>query len=457
MLERNISKLPVQLGVRLFLDSISHGNPLPNWYDYIYINYSDITNKIRDKIANYLRNMESIKQPFVISVPRKSGFVGKWFVPTTNDQIILQVCVSKIASNFGKDIIDGTRVFSYQLNEDPSQLILFKNQLNSWIEFQNETTNKLEDYDYILQLDLKDAFASINRDEFFEFLRKFSKNGIELELLELIINSLCKDSKGIPLINDSIFFLGNAYFSVIDDLIKKHTDNFIRFVDDYHIFENSSGKLEKLFEEINYDLQKYGFEVNMSKLRLGSKEQFVQAIYGVNYADSVKDEYFSATILANVIDPEQLIKLIEQALLNPDRYLTDGYGRFILGALRKIRFNGHISELQSTQTSPHYDFTELLYASDTIFDNTLDLLEKYARTNTESWRMIWLLYLMEDFGISKDTEKKLNMIYNFNHISNLVKLWIKKLIEYRHKQPKVFEFDRHENNYLEEGLEIYGV
>src|SRR5438045_4183750 len=117
--ESTISRLPIQLGIRLALDVVADSNPLPVWFDPIQISYSTRDLAIKKKIRAYL-NGEQPKPPFGILVPKRSGVAKLWSVPTVNDQIVLQTCVSSIAEQLDTKCLDKRRVFSYRYNRDPN-------------------------------------------------------------------------------------------------------------------------------------------------------------------------------------------------------------------------------------------------------------------------------------------------------------------------------------------------
>src|SRR5437762_7656828 len=69
------------------------------------------------------------KAPFGILVPKRSGTTKLWSVPTVNDQIILQTCVSSIAETLDIKCLDEKRAFSYRYNRDPNRLALVEDQI----------------------------------------------------------------------------------------------------------------------------------------------------------------------------------------------------------------------------------------------------------------------------------------------------------------------------------------
>jgi hypothetical protein len=72
MSETILRDLPIQLAIRLVLDSISYSNPLPPWFDSVTIDYKKRERTIGNKIIKYL-NGERPVVPFQIELPKKTG------------------------------------------------------------------------------------------------------------------------------------------------------------------------------------------------------------------------------------------------------------------------------------------------------------------------------------------------------------------------------------------------
>ncbi len=274
--------LPIQLGTRLLLDSVSYSNPLPPWSDPVEIDYRAREGRISNKIIRYLDG-ETPRPPFEIGVPKKTGGKKSWKIPSVNDQIVTQVCVSALAEKvYGA--LDGERVLSYRYNTDADRLQLTESQVSSWKQFQDETNRKLTTQSHLLQIDLEDAFESIDRVKFFDFLDHLAPKRVEVSLLRRMLESFSRGNAGLPLVNDSVFFMGNVYLHLVDQVVGKYSTNFIRFVDDYRIFGNSSDHLEGLLQQISQELTPLGFKINKSKVKLGSKEEYLEAIAHDKYA-----------------------------------------------------------------------------------------------------------------------------------------------------------------------------
>ena len=160
--KNTVDSLPFQLGIRLVLDSVSYTNPLPDWFEAPNILYGERERVVKRRINSYLGQSKP-EQPLGIFLPRKSGDTKLWAMPSVNDQIICQVCVSAIAEELVHRCIDSKKVFSYRYKTNPDALALCEDPISSWRAFQRETTRRCNSGNSVLQIDLEDAFHSIDR------------------------------------------------------------------------------------------------------------------------------------------------------------------------------------------------------------------------------------------------------------------------------------------------------
>ena len=323
------SALPVQLAIRLLMDSVSYSNALPEWFEPLMINYVGREARVRKAIEQYLSGAQPQK-PFDITLPKRDGKSNVWVVPSVNDQIICQACVSAIANTIEQKFIDRTKVFSCRLNRDPNRLAFLEDQVTAWALFQARLKELCATDMCVLQIDLKDAFDSIKLPLFGAFIKRAGVDPTAARLLEVFLKSFSAISPGLPFLNDSFFFLGNAYFSEVDKIVAKQAPNFIRYVDDYKIFDRSRSTLETKFAAIRGELQKIGFEISDNKVWLGAGQDYLQAISTLKYAKTEKTEYVDAAIQPAVFEPEDTVALVKACLEKPEDYLHQGYGRLEL-------------------------------------------------------------------------------------------------------------------------------
>ena len=444
------------LAARLVFDSISYSNSLPPWSDPVMESFAGEEGAIRKRISKYLDG-ETPSRPFTIAVPKRSGDKKYWQLPSVADQIVIQASVSAIAEKVHKTL-DQRHVWSYRYNTNPNHVQLTESQISLWKQFQDETDKRCKTRSgCLLQLDLENTFESINRDKFFAFLEEIAPKHVAVSLLKHVVESISGDVTGLPLINDSMFFLANAYLTIVDQIISRHTDNFIRFVDDYRIFGTERGVLESILGAIEKDITAVGFKLNKLKTKLGSGEEYLEALANGKYATTtVVDGYVSAVVLDDVAAPELVLKLVARALENPDELLTEGFGRLSIGAIRRIRLNHLIAQTKNYPSSPFDGYINSLLENKDLISRAAELLATYATRSDEQWRAAWLINLLEDVprGTAKTLDDLLEAIIKSDN--ELLRLFAVKAVSEQPtletKQPSGAE----DLGYLEWGRHLWG-
>jgi hypothetical protein len=386
--------LPIALACRLWLDSVSYSNALPPFSLAPFaVKFAAIIPQIAQRADEYLRGRVPTTS-FEILVPKKNGAKKRWLLPSALDQIVMQAAACSLARPLS-GLVDAQRVFSYRFNHDPNRLQFTDSQVSAWALFQDDTQRRLQSAGgFLLQFDLEAAFASIQRPTFFEFLAKQSGQTEAIAILRALLDGLSGAEHGLPLINDTVFFLGNAYLHVVDAIVRRYVPQFTRFVDDYRLFGSSAKPLEAAFESISRDLAPLGFKANISKVKLGSSSDYLGAISSRAAAKTETDgNYISAVVLSDVVAPEVLVELIERVIAAPDDYMNEGLGRLLLGAIRRLRLNDNIAINMNYPRSPLGVFDEAMKGKQRLSADAALLFQKYA-TNGEHWRAAWIAYVL---------------------------------------------------------------
>jgi len=435
--------------VRMTLDSVSFSNPLPPWEDQTEINFGRRAALIHKRADRYMSGAETALSPTRIRVPHKDGIAKTWTIPSVNDQIILQLCAFALSERLER-LIDRKHVFSYQLNEDLARVQLTTPQVSCWESFKSATSMRLPGRT-MLQLDLEKAFASIDRQHFFRFLREATGDAKVPVLLERVLDRLAPPQEGLPLVNDSLFYLGNAYLTVVDKEIAAASEDFIRFVDDYRIFADSKEHAETLLQRINDRLVRTSFRINPRKTKVGDEREYLSAINEIHSAETTGENgYVSAVELSGVVDPDALAGLIARAIVRSED-LTEGMGRFLMQAVRRMRLNDDLVKGRNFPDSPLTRLGEALTSA--VQQETLvAALKKYANRGDE-WRFIWLLYVAENHkGYAAKTFVK---SANLSALSPVTRAWVARARGGRGEQLTIDQ--QHDMPYVDVGRTLYGA
>ena len=125
------------------------------------------------------------------------------------------------------------------------------NRLN---EFAQKVSKNNTKTCYILKLDIKKFFDSINQDILINLIKRKIRDKNVIWLVNKIIKSF---PKGLPLGNITSQLFANIYLNELDQFVKHKlkTRHYIRYCDDFVILSTDKVYLEGLIQEISYFLQ----------------------------------------------------------------------------------------------------------------------------------------------------------------------------------------------------------
>ncbi len=123
-------------------------------------------------------------------------------------------------------------------------------------------------HQYVLKCDIKKYFPSINKAILFNLIKKKIKDNDFLEIIKQVIFNFEAGSEcGLPLGNLTSQLFGNLYLNGLDHFIKEKLKchAYIRYVDDYVLFDHQKAHLHYLKQEIETFLVAYKLELHPQK------------------------------------------------------------------------------------------------------------------------------------------------------------------------------------------------
>jgi Reverse transcriptase (RNA-dependent DNA polymerase) len=459
------ARLPVDLAIRLLLDSTSYTNAVPEWFEPLQIDYLARARRLSTSIDAYVSGSKP-EAAFDIVLPKRSGGSNRWLVPSVNDQIICQAAVSAIAKPLQNVSINPAVVFSCNLNTDPNRMAFLNDQVADWQRFEGEIESRCNAVNCILQFDLEKAFTSFRVSEVLSFLRRKLGDSAAITLLDIFLVGWSGGRDGLPFVNDSLFFIGNCYLQTVDDVVARYTNNYVRFMDDYKIFGGTPQELETVATNISRDLKDIGLRLNDGKTVLGSAEEYLAAIAKLKFKEVERSTYTDPTAYPGLFNPSDMHRIVSSCIREPATYLQQGFGRLQLASIRRMRVRSLYSVAQGYPDSDTISalFSEKLSEDEELLELACTSLETYSKAANESWRLIWLLYLSKDFHLDDKTEggKKWNSlvadIRGSNKVSPVCRIWAKSMPDF----PSATRWEKdleelHALGYLERGKRCYGA
>ncbi len=141
---------------------------------------------------------------------------------------------------------------------------------------------------YILQVDIKKYFDSIDHEILKQMYRKEVHESAEImELIDYIIDTSSKSHKGLNLGSECPQIFAVYYLHCIDTYIKvvKSERFYGRYMDDMYIISNDKSCLKERLNELKTELAKIKLEVNENKThitKLSHGFTFLQIKYNIN-------------------------------------------------------------------------------------------------------------------------------------------------------------------------------
>ena len=124
---------------------------------------------------------------------------------------------------------------------------------------------------YVLQIDIKKYFDSIDHDVLKKMLHKRIKEPKEImDLIDYVVDTSSKTDIGLSLGAEAPQVFAIYYLSDVDNYIKtvKGVKSYGRYMDDMIIFSDSKEKLRELLDEIKEQLKELKLEVNDRKTHI---------------------------------------------------------------------------------------------------------------------------------------------------------------------------------------------
>jgi RNA-directed DNA polymerase len=126
---------------------------------------------------------------------------------------------------------------------------------------------------YVLKCDIKKYFQSIDKAILFSLIEAKIKDKKFLAVLKKVIDSFTfpgSSTQGIPLGNLTSQIFANIYLNKMDHFIKEQLGccYYLRYVDDFVIFDNAKDRLHLLKKEIQKFLEEYKLELHTKKTQV---------------------------------------------------------------------------------------------------------------------------------------------------------------------------------------------
>lgn len=266
-------------------------------------------------------------------------------------------CVLSIAEKIEDTRVSESIVYSYRINKETYKNgKLFKDD-SGWHQFIRETTNKSDEFPFIVTCDIADCYSRISHHKLENNLKIIDAPHTTQKSILTYIGFLTeKRSSGLPVGGPASRILSELSLNNVDQYLLGRSINFVRFADDYHLFaKNKSDAYDYLFK-ISEFLDNEGLSLQKAKTRIVSSNEYKQ---------------ISESMIGDETESKTPIQKLMSLNLRYDPYAPDAVDKYeeLKEKLKEIDIIGLLNE-QLSQTKIHIATTRRIVSALTAIDKS---------------------------------------------------------------------------------------
>lgn len=225
--------------------------------EYIYENRDELITSLRD--GTY--RPKPVKR---VEIPKPDGSTRKLGVPTVIDRMVQQAVVQVLSPIY--ECVFSDNSYGFRPHRSAHDAI------------KKVTSLYNQGYHYVVDLDLKAYFDTVNHDLLMNFLEQQVQDPWLLHLIRQFLTSgvlngglFQKTTKGTPQGSNLSPLLANIYLNELDKLLVIRGHHFVRYADDCNIYVKSKRAGERVLQSVTKFLEnKLKVTVNQKKTTVGS-------------------------------------------------------------------------------------------------------------------------------------------------------------------------------------------
>ncbi|EIW12932.1 reverse transcriptase/maturase family protein [Lactiplantibacillus pentosus KCA1] len=225
----------------------------------------EYTRKHRKELLESLRNGTYRPQPVRrVEIPKPDGSTRKLGVPTVIDRMIQQAVVQVLSPIYEQVFSDNS--YGFRPGRSAHDAI------------KSVTSLYNQGYHYVVDLDLKAYFDTVNHDLLMNFIQQQVTDPWLLHLIRRFLTSGVMNGKlfqdtteGTPQGGNLSPLLANIYLNELDTLLAQRGHQFVRYADDCNIYVKSKRAGERVLRNVTAFLEnRLKLTINRHKTTVGS-------------------------------------------------------------------------------------------------------------------------------------------------------------------------------------------
>jgi group II intron reverse transcriptase/maturase len=219
----------------------------------------------RNELIQQIRDGSYEPQPVKrVEIPKPDGTKRNLGVPTVSDRLVQQAILQVMERIFDPTFSDNS--FGFRTNRSAHDAM---KRAKAYYE---------EGYRYVVDLDLKSYFDTVNHDKLMHCVEQKIKDKKILRLIRKFLRSgvvinerITPTEEGVPQGGNLSPILGNIYLDQLDKELERRGHKFVRYADDCNIYVKSRKAGERVMKSIITFLEKkLKLTVNREKTKVGS-------------------------------------------------------------------------------------------------------------------------------------------------------------------------------------------
>lgn len=297
---------------------------LKNGLGKYYIDFTPLGDKNLEQLSTeYYTGLYSVSNYTAVVLPKPGGGSRIILVPQPRDRIIFSALLAKIKPKLLPEINHYNVFGSGKRSDYPNVKSIVTSVYNSSLE-----------YKYVLKIDIKKFFPTINREILLKKLEPVIKDPVILDILEQSFNAKvdfkfgkvideeernkieASVKKGIPQGCSYSPLLANYYALDLDKKVRSMgTFPVYRYLDDMIVFTNTEQEARSIFSELEIEAKKLSLEIHPIEEKLKNKTYIQLTKQSFEYLGIEIKRNGSFSIPTNKLKNEVI--LIKTGIINP--------------------------------------------------------------------------------------------------------------------------------------------
>lgn len=245
--------------------------PKPFEFDAIWHNWKEVKDHIKSKPLNQLFEAPPVAAPWRKT---RGGYrIVHQLEPI--DSIIYAALAFLVANQVEENRANENVACSYRIKIDDGSLF---GKGSGFDIYRTQCERLAEKYQFVLSTDISDFYNQLYLHRLENAIETSTQNSHLAKLIEKFLNALnTNSSQGVPVGPAASIVMSEASLIDVDQFIKTHGFEHVRYVDDFRIFGHSTLELDDFMQQFAlYLYENHRLSLSSEKTKISTSEKFIQ-------------------------------------------------------------------------------------------------------------------------------------------------------------------------------------